>query len=284
MLRTVLHGHPLRTGARRLVGVLSAVCVSCFNPTSYDATSEPSVTSDTSSGSATTASSSSTSLASTTGTTTGTAATSTGATEPATTTTTCSPCCGDGEIDPPGEECDDGNPVDGDGCSSDCRKEFRLVFVTSETFAADLGGNQGADEKCELAASAVGLPGTFRAWLSSSTQEPLGVFVQSLVPYRRLDGMQVAENWLDLIDGELDNPINVTETMMFAPGPVCDARAVWTASFNNGTEYDAVAKSCSDWSSTTGSTTGGNPSVTDVWSNGCPLSCSTLASLYCFEQ
>ena len=100
--------------------------------------------------------------------------------------------------DLPEEECDDGNPVDGDGCSTDCRKEFRYVFITNETFAADLGGSQGADEKCQIAASTAGLSGVFRAWLSTSTQQPLDVFVQSAVPYRRLDGMQVAENWPDL--------------------------------------------------------------------------------------
>lgn len=174
--------------------------------------------------------------------------------------------------------------VDEDGCSSDCRKEFRLAFVTDETFAADFGGSQGADEKCNLAASTAGLIGTFRAWLSTSSKEPASFFVQSLVPYRRPDGVQVAKDWTDLVDGVLENPINVTETKMFVPGPVCDSRAVWTASFSNGTEYDAVAKSCSDWTSTSGSTTGGNPSATQVWSDGCPLSCATQASLFCFEQ
>ena len=174
--------------------------------------------------------------------------------------------------------------MDDDGCSSDCRKEFRYVFITNETFAADLGGSQGADEKCQQAASAVGLQGTFRAWLSTSSQQPLDFFAQSTVPYRRLDDVQVAKNWPDLVDGMLDNPINVTETTTFVPGPACEHRAVWTASFGSGTEYDANAKSCSDWSSTAGTTTGGNPSTTNVWSTGCPLSCTTQASLYCFEQ
>lgn len=171
-----------------------------------------------------------------------------------------------------------------DGCSPDCHKEWRIVFVTNETFSANLGGGQGADDKCQKAASDAGLPGTYRAWLSDSSQQPLDYFVQSLVPYRRPDGMQVAENWPDLVDGQLENPINVTETKGFVPGPVCDSRAVWTASFNNGSEYDAAAKSCSDWKDTAGNTTGGNPSVTDVWSNGCSLSCATQASLYCVEQ
>lgn len=33
------------------------------------------------------------------------------------------PFCGDGNIDP-GEQCDDGNNIDGDGCSADCTFEF----------------------------------------------------------------------------------------------------------------------------------------------------------------
>lgn len=257
-----------------LAGTLGALCAACFNPTGDDATSEPSVTSDTS-GSATTGTSSSTSPATTSSTANETSSSaSTGA---------CAQCCGDNTVDP-AEECDDGNEVDGDGCSFDCHKEFRLVFVTNDTFAADLGGSEGADDKCRLAASAVGLKGDFRAWLSTSLQEPADVLVQSLVPYRRLDGMQVAENWADLVDGTLDNPINLTEKMEFVPGPVCDSRAVWTASFSNGTEYDAAAKSCFDWTSTNGSTTGGNPSVKEVWSDACPLSCAAEASLFCFEQ
>ena len=33
------------------------------------------------------------------------------------------PYCGDGNLDPPDEECDDGNNISGDGCSADCKKE-----------------------------------------------------------------------------------------------------------------------------------------------------------------
>lgn len=281
------------TGARWLFGAVGALGAGCFNPTSYDTTSEPSVTSDTSvgpvaiepsgttdasSGSATAASSSSTSATSTT-----TASTSSPGTSEQT-TSACSPCCGDGEINLPTEECDDGNVMDKDACSADCRKEFRLVFVTNETFAGDLGGSQGADEKCQIAAMTAGLSGVFRAWLSTSAQQPLDSLVPSTVPYRRLDGVQVAKDWADLVDGMLENPINYTETMIFVPGPACEQRAVWTASFDSGTEYDAAAKSCSDWTSTAGTTTGGNPSLTNAWSDGCPLSCAGQASLYCVEQ
>ena len=42
----------------------------------------------------------------------------------------CTTSCGDGNIDP-GEDCDDGNQVSGDGCSSDCKKEDGFVCTTT---------------------------------------------------------------------------------------------------------------------------------------------------------
>src|SRR5580692_9705113 len=45
---------------------------------------------------------------------------------------------------------------------------FNKVFVTSATFTGDLGGQKGADAKCARVAKAVGLSGTFKAWLSTS--------------------------------------------------------------------------------------------------------------------
>lgn len=46
-------------------------------------------------------------------------------------TTACSTACGDGNIDE-GETCDDGNAVDGDGCSSTCQSEAGFVCTPVE--------------------------------------------------------------------------------------------------------------------------------------------------------
>ncbi|MCY1059884.1 DUF4215 domain-containing protein [Nannocystis sp. SCPEA4] len=64
--------------------------------------------------------------------------TDTTATEP-TSTTDDTPVCGDGELDP-GEQCDDGNAMDGDGCESDCT-------TTPGEKCGD--GNQDPDEDCD---------------------------------------------------------------------------------------------------------------------------------------
>jgi len=54
---------------------------------------------------------------------------------------TCTPVCGDGLVEP-GEECDDGNTVNGDGCSSTCKREAaHQLLATGETTCWDAAGN-----------------------------------------------------------------------------------------------------------------------------------------------
>ena len=44
------------------------------------------------------------------------------------TSSTCASACGDGMVAAATEECDDGNRVSGDGCSSDCRHEIIVDY------------------------------------------------------------------------------------------------------------------------------------------------------------
>ena len=60
----------------------------------------------------------------------------------------CATSCGNGNIEP-GEDCDDGNQVSGDGCSSSCKKENGFTCMTKQNEDAQdctQGINQG--EKC----------------------------------------------------------------------------------------------------------------------------------------
>lgn len=43
----------------------------------------------------------------------------------------------------------------------------KYVFVTSVHYTGDLGGVAGADAKCQTAATAAGLAGTYKAWIST---------------------------------------------------------------------------------------------------------------------
>jgi cysteine-rich repeat protein len=221
--------------------------------------------------------------------------TSTGATSPDTgeeqttsgSTGTNPATCGDGIVGPD-EECDDGATADGDGCSALCKKELRRVFVTSAVFTGDLGGPAGADAKCQAAAESAAAPGMFRAWLSTDVASPANDFVQSEVPYVRLDGVQVAANWQDLVDGTLEAPISVSE-LGGLPAPsthACipaDALGAWTGTSAAGVSL--MTGTCDNWSSTTGDATlgrVGDPSM--AWSSFCPTPCSSQAALYCVEQ
>ena len=48
-------------------------------------------------------------------------------------------------------------------------------------------------------------------WLVPGAQAPATRFTQSVIPYVRTDGAVVANNWADLTDGTIQNPINVDE-------------------------------------------------------------------------
>jgi hypothetical protein len=66
----------------------------------------------------------------------------------------------------------------------------KRVFVTSTGYPGNLGGLAGADAKCQERATAAGLGGTFKAWLSAagtgnSAAERL---THATVPYVRVDG------------------------------------------------------------------------------------------------
>jgi hypothetical protein len=75
--------------------------------------------------------------------------------------------------------------------------DHNLAFVTSDRFAGDLGGLEGADGRCAAAAAEAGLSGTFVALLST----PDVPAADRLGPARgfiRLDGRPVADKVSDL--------------------------------------------------------------------------------------
>ena len=101
----------------------------------------------------------------------------------------------------------------------------RLVFASSQSYRGNLGGLAGADAKCPARADAAGLPGTYRAWLSTATESAGGRMTPSTLPYVLVNGVRVAANFADLVDGTLENPISVTEKGV----SVSSFLIVWTA-------------------------------------------------------
>jgi hypothetical protein len=128
------------------------------------------------------------------------------------------------------------------------------------------------------------LPGTYKAWLSDSTQSPASRFVQSPGSYRRVDGVTVADNWADLTDGTLDAPITVTET-----GAVFDDLGLrsWTHTLANGTAGGVLNQNCLDWTSNDNGQNGDEGQVaatSDNWTDFASGTCNNDFHLYCFQQ
>jgi hypothetical protein len=154
------------------------------------------------------------------------------------------------------------------------------VFVTSNRYTGALGGLYGADAKCQSEANNSDLPGLYKAWLSTSNSSPYtdASFTKAGEPYVRPDGVSVADDFDDLTDGGLANPINRTATESTNNSPV------WSHTYPNGSSAPS-SYHCSNWTSTNGGGIYGNSSRTDgAWTYLGTAGCSNSYSLYCFRQ
>lgn len=159
----------------------------------------------------------------------------------------------------------------------------KRVFVTSSTYNGNLGGLSGADAKCQGKASAAGFGGTWKAWLSDSVTSASSRLEHFNGPYVRKDGLVVANNWTDLTDGTLQNPIRIDE---LGRDMYNYTNAAWTGTTISG---DIITPNCNNW--TDGSTgfqgiLGGISSTISYWTVGASSTsiCSNTIALYCFEQ
>ena len=169
----------------------------------------------------------------------------------------------------------------------------RVAFVTSSTIRGDqIGGLSGGDTICQSEAASAGLSGTFRAWLSESQESaspdsPSTTFLQSPVPYITTRGLVVADDWTDLTDGTLDNPID------HDPNGEKVGGGVWTGTNTDGSSALVATETCNEWmvGGTLGvfgqsSTALPGQQIGSPWTRvpGSGAGCGTSLRLYCFEQ
>lgn len=163
----------------------------------------------------------------------------------------------------------------------------KTVFLTSTTSTGDLGGLAGADAICQGLADTAGIGGgrSYLAWLSDDTDSPATRFTQATVPYLLTNGDTVANDYADLTDGSIQNPINVDESGGGASSP-----KTWSNTGSFGTLLNATAAgNCNIWSEGSSGTglNGLTGSTGITWASeasGSPLACTNLFALYCFEQ
>ena len=199
--------------------------------------------------------------------------------------------CGDGAVNAAaGEDCDDGNMNDADGCPSGsagmCRcppgvpcgpSAFNRAFVTSTTHVpGSLGGTAMADAICNARASAAGLSGTYVAWLSSSSSN-VATRLGSASGWVRTDGRPFAASREDLFAGRLLHPLEVDQTGALVT--LTDQGVVATGTSMSGT---TTGSTCSDWTSTAGQAGGGRlDSSLRGWTVGFLPSCANPSRIYC---
>ncbi len=206
-------------------------------------------------------------------------------------------CTADGYVTN-GDDCDDGNDQIFPGATESCNDldddcDLQIdegdvcvsgptwsVFLLSGTHRGDdFGSVVAANAACEAEARVYGHTGSFRAWLSDSSNSPAADFTRRTTPYTLPSGTQIADDWTDLVDGTLDAPINET-----ADGTIVASSWAWT-----GTEPDGTpsAHNCNNWTNAFFSYwrggVGFTHSVDSEWTASATV-CDASAVIYCFGQ
>ncbi len=133
----------------------------------------------------------------------------------------------------------DTDVVDTDVSDTDIAMTVNYAFITSTPYNGNLGGLAGADQKCQDAADAASLPGTYVALLSTNGVDATSR-LGSAAGWVRPDGKFVASDVADLNDGLNYYPLRVNEF-----GGTVVKRLVWTGD-------SAGTSNCADWTDSLG--------------------------------
>lgn len=167
-----------------------------------------------------------------------------------------------------------------DALERDCGLDPFLsrAFVTSQAYTAALGGLSGADDTCQMHAEDAGLPGTFVAWLSTTSidaKDRLG----NDGGWARTDGLPFATSISALLGGGVLHPLWLDEW----GNEVTIGTRVFTATFRGGAFQ--VESDCNAWSAITpdSAVTGQVDFSGNSWSNRGRNACQAALPLYCLQ-
>jgi hypothetical protein len=177
---------------------------------------------------------------------------------------------------------------------------MKRVFISSQVFFGDFGGPVAADTACQNMATAAGLPGNYRAWVSTQSNSVVGRFTQAQVPYVMTDGTTIASNWTDLTDGNIAHGIDRNEAGNVLPNtgitnchgsPTCFQ--TYTGTNPDGTAFTGDDQ-CLNWSTRIFDAGGGNLNTFSggdstmagrEWTlRASGFRCDYQARIYCFQQ
>lgn len=163
--------------------------------------------------------------------------------------------------------------------SNVCDTTDRTVFVTVAAFTGNFGGLSGADARCQAAADAAGLYGTYKAFLSDGTASAASRMTSTSGRYVLVNGTAVANNGAEFFSSTHLAPINIGEN-----GSLQNGAEVFTGSNGPG---NPVGGNCNNW--TDGSSRqvgfqGLTHQSNDQWSSAYDQFCDRGGRLYCVRQ
>ncbi len=182
------------------------------------------------------------------------------------------------------------DPLNCGSCGANCTSGacragacVRRAFITERVFDANFGGLDAGDAICQSEANDSRLGGSWRAWLGDTSGSPATRFTRG-GSFARVDGTKIADDFADLIDGDLDSPITTTARGGTPPTDSC-----WTGVQRTGGLAQPSAH-CANWRSTSQALQGSSSqnNMANTWggsgSQNCDPSLVAGLPLYCFEQ
>lgn len=165
----------------------------------------------------------------------------------------------------------------------------KIIFASSQVYNGNLGGSNGADQKCQQLAITAGLPGQYKSFTNDGRRAP-AYSSSPNVPFVRVDS-NIFESGLNTppivaIDSSFALPLNypVDETEQSLPTNAGPSVYVWT-----GLDSSAIptGNDCQGWTSSSSSnigTVGWTLTTDGTWANYRTFTCDTQQRLYCLQQ
>lgn len=152
------------------------------------------------------------------------------------------------------------------------------AFVSSTLTTGNIGGLAGADELCNKAAAAAGLPGRYTAWLSTTTVDAIDR-ITATGPWQLVNGTEVAKDKADLVKGTLAKRFDKDEK---GNTPPPEEDRVWTGTGPNGR---FASSDCNGWGGTGGKGLVGEAEQTNGgWTSLVEEACTEVNRVYCLQQ
>ena len=163
------------------------------------------------------------------------------------------------------------------------RPAGKRVFITRARYNGNLGGLTGADTKCGDAATAAGVNGTWKAWLSSSAVNAIDRIVD-VGPWVDMQGTTIFASKSAIAASGPATAIWYDERGMFL-----SSENIWTATNSQGTYQWGVimAPPCDEWTSSSmqaGAQVGQVGRTGGAWTSNSGTTCDQNSHLLCLEQ